>query len=75
VRRRQLHHSEVLADREVAIEPPAEPLIKPLRPLDVGDGQVDDLEPHIDGRRFGDLGRGVTAPVDAGHVDLLGWFA
>ena len=49
--RRQLHAAEVVARREVGVEPPAEILVERLRAVDVGNADHHDFELHVD--RFG----------------------
>ena len=55
--RRQLHDPEVLTGDEVGIQPPAQLLVEVLGPIDVGDGQNDDLELHVHQLGFVGLGR------------------
>jgi hypothetical protein len=65
--RRELDDVEV-AVGELGVEPPAEARVEALRPVDVGDGQLHDLEPH-GGGRGGLIGLG---GLNGGHVGLLG---
>jgi hypothetical protein len=45
---RELDHAPVAARREVGIEPPAEAGVESLGAIDVGNGDDDDLELHVD---------------------------
>ena len=47
-RRRELDHAEVVARREVGVEPPPEPPVELLRAVDVGNAEHHDFELHID---------------------------
>jgi hypothetical protein len=49
-RRRELHDPIVLAEREVSVEPPAEPLVERLGAVDVRDREQGDLEAQWDRR-------------------------
>ena len=46
--RRHLHDAEVVARREVGVEPPAEILVERLRAVDVGNAEHHDFELHVD---------------------------
>jgi hypothetical protein len=65
-RRRKLDHTPVLAGK-VGIEPPAEAGIKRLGAIDVGDGDDDDLELHVDGARLCDRIAGAAFLRDLVH--------
>src|SRR5215217_1771662 len=68
--RRELHPADVVAGGEVRVQPPSEALIEALGPVDVGDRQRHDLEPHRDGRGAGNPRRGVTVRLRVAHEDL-----
>src|SRR5829696_9651999 len=70
VGRRELHPPDVVAGGEVGVQPPPEALIEALCPIDVGDGQRDHLELHVDGPDLRDFRRGLGAPPSAAHVYL-----
>src|SRR5262245_10455036 len=53
--RRHLHGAEVIAHREVAVEPPAQILVKSLRAVDVGNTDHHDFELHVHRFRFWDF--------------------
>src|SRR5260370_1283904 len=57
--RGELHRPDLLAQPEVGVEAPAEAFVEALRPVDVGDRDGDDLDPHVDRRGP----HGQTAPV------------
>src|SRR4051794_40808815 len=63
VRRRHLHRAEVVADDQVDVEPPSEALIEALRAIDIGDGDLHDLQGHVDRAQWRRLGRSDTAYV------------
>ena len=50
--RRELDDPEAVVEREVGIEPPAEPRVELLRALDVGDRDDNDLELQVTGRHI-----------------------
>src|SRR6478672_3555072 len=52
MRRRELDHAEGITGHDVGVKAPSEPLVEGLGPIDIGDGQRDDLEPHVDAPRL-----------------------
>src|SRR4029453_15237852 len=54
---RHLHDAEVVARREVAVEPPAQILVKRLRAVDVGNANHHDFELHVHRFAFCDFCR------------------
>ena len=69
-RRRELDDPEVLADDDVGVEPPPQAHVETLGSINVGHGDDDDLQLHVDRSARGRLGGGFTSLVDAAHVDL-----
>src|SRR5262249_50919618 len=47
-RRRELNDPKLVPADDVGVEPPAQTLVEPLRPIDVRHRDHDDLELHID---------------------------
>src|SRR3954447_2402632 len=65
--RRHLHLPEV-AEVDIDVQAPPKALIEAQCPIDIGDRDRHDLEPHVDRGDFCHLRR--TAYVGAAHVDL-----
>ena len=55
--RRHLHDPKVVPGNKVGIQPPAHHLIEALGPIDVGNGQDNDLEFHVHAPHLGVLGK------------------
>src|SRR4051794_17491786 len=72
--RGDLDDSNARGGLEVDVHPPTEALVERLRPIDIGDGQGDDLESELAGLRYVTAGRRLGACVSAGrvsaHLDL-----
>src|SRR5271168_4318213 len=49
-RRRELDQAEIFASGAVNVEPPSDPPVKPLRTVDIRNGDDDDLELHVNSR-------------------------
>src|SRR4029077_3826497 len=49
-RRRELDQAETLGGGAVEVEPPSDPLVKPLRAVDIRNRDDDDLELHVNSR-------------------------
>src|SRR3954454_15631555 len=67
--RRHLHLPEV-AEVDVDVQPPSQALVEAQCPIDVGDGDRHDFEPHIDRRDLRHLCGSGGAYVGAAHGDL-----
>jgi len=57
---------------ELGVLPPPKALVERLRPVDIRDGDDDDLQLHVDGSAFCRLGCGIAAGLSRAHLELLG---